>query len=208
MDQWFTGLVAGLRALLLDFPGTAIHGARKCRRKLNVVFRDEVEARKNMANVYDDVMSGFMEMEDEQGKKLSEDEVVDNIVSTVVAGYESTVTTIMWATYHLAKSPNALANLREENVAMSETKGGSYFISHDDIPKMKYTAKVVEETIRMVNIASMVPGWRRGTWSMVGTPYQRGGRWELLNPNAKIDYLPHPKPVYGATMRSRKLARK
>jgi ent-kaurenoic acid hydroxylase len=40
---------------------------------------------------------------------------------------------------------------------MSKTKGSSYFITHDDIPKMKYTAKVVEETIRMANIASMMP---------------------------------------------------
>jgi ent-kaurenoic acid hydroxylase len=40
-------------------------------------------------------------------------------------------------------------------MAMSKFKGGSSFLTHDDIPKMKYTAKVVEETIRMANIASM-----------------------------------------------------
>jgi cytochrome P450 len=43
---------------------------------------------------------------------------------------------------------------------MSKSKGGlssgSLTITHDDIPKMKYTAKVVEETIRMANIAPMI----------------------------------------------------
>ena len=53
-----------------------------------------------------------MEMEDEQGKKLCDDEIVDNIVSLVVAGYESTANAIMWAAYHLAKSPHALHKLR------------------------------------------------------------------------------------------------
>jgi ent-kaurenoic acid hydroxylase len=53
-----------------------------------------------------------MELEDEQGRKLSDDEVVDNIVSVVVAGYESTASAIMWATYHLAKCPDVLAKLR------------------------------------------------------------------------------------------------
>jgi ent-kaurenoic acid hydroxylase len=116
MDQWFTNLVAGLRAFPLDFPGTACHDARKCRRKLNAVFQEELEARKNTTKKYDDVMSGFMELEDEQGKKLSDDEVVDNIVSVVVAGYESTASAIMWATYHLAKSPDILAKLRVRNI--------------------------------------------------------------------------------------------
>jgi hypothetical protein len=31
-------------------------------------------------------------------------------------------------------------------------------------------------------------------------------RWELLNPDAEIDYLPHPRPVDGAAMKIRKLA--
>ncbi|CAD6203167.1 unnamed protein product [Miscanthus lutarioriparius] len=86
-------------------------------------------------------------MEDEKGKKVCDDEVVDNIVSQVVAGYESTSNAIM--------SPLALHKLREENDAVSRDKNGG-FISLDDIPSMKYTAKVVEETIRVANVAPMV----------------------------------------------------
>uniref|UniRef100_A0A0E0G9S2 Cytochrome P450 n=1 Tax=Oryza nivara TaxID=4536 RepID=A0A0E0G9S2_ORYNI len=61
-----------------------------------------------------DLMSGLMHVEDEQGRRLDDDEVVDNIVSLVIAGYESTASAIMWATYHLAKSPSALAKLRSQ----------------------------------------------------------------------------------------------
>ncbi|KAM3392798.1 hypothetical protein ACQJBY_013767 [Aegilops geniculata] len=273
IDQWFGGLVAGLRAFPLDFPGTAFHGARKCRRRLNAVFRQELEARKKVDKECDDLMSGLMHMEDEQGKKLSDEEVVDNIVSLVVAGYESTASAIMWATYHLAKSPTALAKLREENVALSKSKAGSpLMITHDDLPKMKYTTKVVEETIRMANIAPMVhrvankdveyggymipTGWsvlvwvrslhtdpsfyqdpltfnpdrwdepaKPGTYQVFGGGYRIcagnmlarlqltimlhhlsiGYEWELLNPYAEIGYLPHPRPMDGATMAFRKL---
>jgi cytochrome P450 len=132
----------------------------QCRRKLNAVFQEVLEARKKADTGCDDLMSGLMQMEDEQGKKLSDNEVVDNIVSLVIAGYESTTTAIIWATYHLAKSPVVLAKLREENVAMNKSKSGStlasLMITYDDIPKMKYTTKVVEETIRMANISTMV----------------------------------------------------
>ncbi|XP_047050451.1 ent-kaurenoic acid oxidase-like [Lolium rigidum] len=279
IDEWFGNLVAGLRSFPLDFPGTTFHRARKCRRKLNAVFREELQARRKKAMATeaedDDVMGGFMRMEDEQGKKLSDDEVVDNIVSLVVAGYESTASAITWATYHLAKSTDALSKLREENLTMRESKGGLSFITHDDIPKMKYTAKVVEETIRMANIAPMahrvakkeveyngytIPkGWpvlvwvrslhtdpnnfqdpltfnpdrwdepaKPGTYQVFGGGYRVcagnmlarlqltimlhhlsiGYEWELLNPDAEISYLPHPKPVDGVAMTFRKLATK
>jgi ent-kaurenoic acid hydroxylase len=132
----------------------------QCRRNLDAAFQEELEARKKVGRECDDLMNGFMQMENEQGEKLSDQEVVDNMVSLVIAGYESTTNAIMWAIYHLAKSPIALSKLREENVAMSKSKGGlssgSLTITHDDIPKMKYTAKVVEETIRMANIAPMI----------------------------------------------------
>jgi len=83
----------------------------QCRKKLDTMFREEVQRRRE-DTASNDLMSGLMEMEDEQGKKLCDDEVVDNIVSLVVAGYESTSNAIMWAAYHLAKSPHALRKLR------------------------------------------------------------------------------------------------
>ena len=88
---------------------------KQCRKKLDTVFREEVQRRRREDTTVDankDLISGLMEMEDEQGKKLCDDEVVDNIVSLVVAGYESTSNAIMWAAYHLAKSPHALRKLR------------------------------------------------------------------------------------------------
>jgi ent-kaurenoic acid hydroxylase len=86
----------------------------QCRRKLNAVFREELNARRKNATseVKDDLMSGLMRMEDEQGNKLSDDEVLDSIVSLVVGGYESASSAIMWAVYHLAKSPDVLSKLR------------------------------------------------------------------------------------------------
>ncbi|KAF8683751.1 hypothetical protein HU200_044684 [Digitaria exilis] len=114
IDECFAGLVAGFRAFPLDLPGTAYRHARACRKKLDAVFREELQRRRKEAVEVDDgdLMSGLMQMEDELGKKLCDDEVVDNIVSLVVAGYESTANGTMWAAYHLAKSPDVLRKLR------------------------------------------------------------------------------------------------
>ncbi|KAJ1297672.1 hypothetical protein BS78_01G394900 [Paspalum vaginatum] len=156
IDGWFAGLIAGFRAFPLDFPGTAFRHARACRKNLDTAFREELQRRrKKELDVHNDLMGGLMQMEDDQGKKLDDDEVVHNIVTLVFAGFESTSNNIMWAVYHLAKSPDALRKLREENMAVSRDRNGG-FVTLDDIPSMKYTAKVVEETIRVANIASSV----------------------------------------------------
>ena len=86
----------------------------QCRKKLDTMFREEVQRRREDTTVdaNKDLISRLMEMEDEQGKKLCDDEVVDNIVSLVVVAYESTSNAIMWAAYHLAKSSLALHKLR------------------------------------------------------------------------------------------------
>ncbi|CAK9138282.1 unnamed protein product [Ilex paraguariensis] len=53
------------------------------------------------ASAKDDVMGRLMTLKDDEGKPLKDIEVLDNIVSLVVAGYESTSLSIMWALYYL-----------------------------------------------------------------------------------------------------------
>uniref|UniRef100_A0A1D1XNZ6 Ent-kaurenoic acid oxidase 2 n=1 Tax=Anthurium amnicola TaxID=1678845 RepID=A0A1D1XNZ6_9ARAE len=153
LDQSYAGLLAGIRAYPLNLPGTAFHHALKCRRYMNGVFREELERRKRRQQEKEgDLIDGLMQVEDEAGEKLSDDEVVDSIVSLIVGGYQSTALSISWALYHLSKSPGILRKLQEENAAVSKGNNGA-FITPEDISKMKYTSKVVEETIRMANIA-------------------------------------------------------
>lgn len=73
-------------------------------------------------------MDGLMQIEDDEGSQyLSDQEVLDNIVGLVVAGYESTSVASTWAIYYLAKYPHVLAKLRvwfvqEEIARFSQTK--------------------------------------------------------------------------------------
>lgn len=53
-----------------------------------------------------------MRLKDEEGKQLSDTEIVENISSLVIGGYISTSLSIMWALYFLAISPHVLQRLR------------------------------------------------------------------------------------------------
>ena len=57
-------------------------------------------------------MDGLMQAKNDEGKQLSDDEVVDNIISLIIGGYETTANNLMWALYYLAKSPDVLQKLR------------------------------------------------------------------------------------------------
>lgn len=155
---------------LLTFPYE-----NQCRRKLNNVFKSELERRQQegLETVgRNDLMEGLMKIKDEQGQPLGAEEVVDNIVSLIVAGYESTGLSTMWALYYLAKFPDVLERLRvnavfstivlvdaqtlscvlqynhlllslqAEHQTIFEQKEGE-LLTMKDINKMKFTQKVI-----------------------------------------------------------------
>ncbi|KAG6753998.1 hypothetical protein POTOM_042006 [Populus tomentosa] len=66
---------------------------------------------------------GLMQIEDDEGSQLSDQEVLDDIVGLVIAS--------TWAIYYLAKYPHVLAKLREENTAACKNKKGD-FITRED----------------------------------------------------------------------------
>ncbi|KAI3874815.1 hypothetical protein MKW98_019388 [Papaver atlanticum] len=159
LDGYFVGILGGVRAQRTNVPGTAYHHALKCRKSATDIFRKELESRrvqrKSEIEERNDLMDGLINMKDEQGKQLGDEEVLDNIVSLVIAGYESTTVASMWALYYLAKFPDVLQKLRDENNAVTQNKKGD-FITAKDISELKYTNKVVEETIRLANIAPFI----------------------------------------------------
>uniref|UniRef100_A0A7N0VEG5 Ent-kaurenoic acid oxidase n=1 Tax=Kalanchoe fedtschenkoi TaxID=63787 RepID=A0A7N0VEG5_KALFE len=263
MDKLFENLLNGIRASPYNFPGTAYRCAVQSRKKLGAIFRAKLEEKKihnRDSDANDDLMDGLMKIKDEEGNRLSDDEVIDNIVSLIVAGYKSTAMAAMWAVYHLAKYPNVLKKLREENMALSKERNGG-FITSEDVASLKYTNKAVEESIRVANIAAFVfrtavrdveyqgyifpKGWTIVPWvrymhtnpehfddpltfnpdrwnepAKPGTYLVFGGgsricagnmlariqlalfihhltvryKWELVNPDAPIIYLSHPRP--------------
>ncbi|RZC75164.1 hypothetical protein C5167_050657 [Papaver somniferum] len=129
LDGYFAGIIGGCRKSAID------------------IFRKELESRRLHAKSHikerNDLMDGLINMKYEQGKQL------------VIAGYESTSLASMWGLYYLAKFPDVLQNLRDENLAMTHKKNGD-FITAKDISELKYTNKVVEETIRLSNVAPFI----------------------------------------------------
>ena len=84
--------------------------------------------------------------------KQSFDELV--IVATaivlLVAGYDTTGTTLAWACYELAKNPEIQEKLRQEVEDILDGDPEKK-LSYDDIQSMTYLDQVINETLRFHN---------------------------------------------------------
>jgi cytochrome P450 family 135 len=114
-----------------------------------IAFRDEAdeliydEIRRRRADPAtpdrDDVLSILLQARDEQGRPMTDAELRDQLMTLLVAGHETTATSIAWAFDLLLHAPDKLARLRDELAEGSE----------------EYLDAVIKETLR---IRPVVPG--------------------------------------------------
>ncbi|KAJ8429364.1 hypothetical protein Cgig2_033196 [Carnegiea gigantea] len=204
IEHMLFAITQGFRAQPAKIPGSAYRYAVKCRTKFKSIMRVELEKRKQQnenAKEAKDLMDQLMQMKDEGGKNLTDEEVLDNIVSSIHVGNISTAYLSTWALYFVAKDPNVLHKLREENMELAKEKK-DLFITCEDVLKLKYTNKIRP---RVGTYYAFGGGWKSCPGNML-VRLQRvillhhlliGYKWEVLNPDVKVRYLSHPLPADG-----------
>ncbi|KAI3615516.1 cytochrome p450 [Moniliophthora roreri] len=81
---------------------------------------------------------------DSGGKRMTEEEIVAQMRTTISAGYETVSALVAWVLYELAIHPNIQTRLREEIVA---SRSGE--LSADGLNSLPFLDAVLKETLRM-----------------------------------------------------------
>jgi len=101
---------------------------------------------------YKDVMSILVRanLAEDPRNKLSEDEVLSQLTTFMLAGHETTASTVTWALYELSRHPEFQNVVREEIKATraQATQRGDYGMSVADVDSMKYLLALMKETLR------------------------------------------------------------
>ena len=92
-----------------------------------------------------DMLGMLMQALDSKGQGMSDSQLVREILTLIVAGHETTASTLNWAWYLLSMSANVEEKLSSELSAV--TGSGSPEIG--DLAKLVYTRQVIEETLRL-----------------------------------------------------------
>ncbi|KAK4750950.1 hypothetical protein SAY87_004432 [Trapa incisa] len=162
LEREYTSLNYGVRAMAINLPGFAYHRALKARKKLVAIFQRIVDGRRedkerNVARERKDMMDALMEVEDENGRKLTDEEIIDVLLMYLNAGHESSGHTIMWATIFLQQHPEILQKAKEEQEEILKKRASSKKgLTLKDYRQMEYLSKVVDETLRVVTFSLVV----------------------------------------------------
>ncbi|KAI5062128.1 hypothetical protein GOP47_0022667 [Adiantum capillus-veneris] len=161
VERQYRKLNLGVRAMPINFPGTAYHTALKSRKNLVALLQEVLDERRSLmqkegSHRWDDTLEALILARDDVGKALTDEEIIDVLLMYLNAGHESSAHTIMWILIHLQKHPRVLEKIKKEHAEIRKSNGGIKSLSFEDFRKMRYTSHVIDETLRIINISPMV----------------------------------------------------
>ncbi len=148
------------------------HELERTIRSVDGHLRRAIEARRAAAEGGDDVLAMLLAARDEAGRSLSDDALVDEMKTLLVAGHETTATALTWTVLELLAHPEVLAKLRLEIAEGRE----------------EYLEAVAKESLRLHPIVPLVGRRLQAEATVGGRTYPKG---TVLAPSI---YLTHRNP--------------
>ena len=93
-----------------------------------------------------DFLSMYMSAEDKSGEKYSDDELLNEIMTLIIAGFETSSGVLNWAWNLIARHPIVDAKLVQE---AREQVPGADSVNSQSVAELKYFHQVLEETMRL-----------------------------------------------------------
>lgn len=120
----------------------------------------QIAALRPHADQREDILALMLRARYDDGQPMSDEHVRDELRTLLIAGHETTATTLAWALELLHRTPDALARLRAELDAADDTA--------ESLAKLPYLGAVIDETLRMRPVVEVVFRKLRAPWQFAG----------------------------------------
>ncbi|KAK4180904.1 putative bifunctional cytochrome P450 E-class, group I:NADPH-P450 reductase [Triangularia setosa] len=159
---------------------------------LRVIAQSVLDARRANPKGRKDLLSAMLEGVDRKtGEKLDDGAIIDNLITFLIAGHETTSGMLSFAFVMLLKNPETLKKARQE---VDEVIGrGPITVEH--MKKLPYVTAVLRETLRL---CPTIPSY--GVQALEDTVI--GGKWAISKGQVILLFLARShrdKAVYGET---------
>ena len=118
---------------------------RRAVRQLDEVVYRIIRERRRSENDNGDLLSMLMSARDEDGSRMTDRQLRDEVMTFLLAGHETTALSLSWAWYLLSENQAVEVKLHEELCRVLDGKNPSF----EDLPRLCYTEAVVKESVRL-----------------------------------------------------------
>ena len=154
---------------------------------LDRVVNGMIETRRHRENPGDDLLGMLMSAVDEDGGRMSDRQLRDELLTMVLAGHETTANLLTWTFVLLSRHPEVAQRVREEAIAVL---GSDRDPTLDDVKSLPYARMVLDEGMRLYP-----PAWtfeRQATErDVIGGYTVEPGHVVAISP-----YILHRHPAY------------
>ncbi len=127
--------------------------AQRAVERLDGLIARIVETRRRSGERRNDVLDALLTATDEDGTKMNDKQLRDEVVTLFLAGHETTALALTHALYFVGKHPEVARRLRAE---LTEVLGGR-LPTQADVTKLAYTDRIIKESMRLTP-----PAWVTG----------------------------------------------
>ena len=116
-------------------------------RKLRELLMQIIASRRSgVGSEHFDFLSMYLGATDKQGQGFSDEELLDELMTLIVAGFETSANTLNWVWYLVAKHPDVEQELIDEAERLVPTVSA---ITSENLGAMALTQQVLEEALRL-----------------------------------------------------------
>jgi cytochrome P450 len=145
-----------------DWPLLPYRRAMRARRAVDEIIYAEIEARRASGTDTGDVLSALVAAQEDGAHPLSDQEVRDQVVTLIAAGYDTTTAGVAWTTHAAFSRPDVRDRARAEVRAIV----GDDPLTVEALGSMPYLSGVVSESLRL-----WPPGAVGGRYAVEDVPF-------------------------------------
>jgi cytochrome P450 len=140
-----TGVRLLLPPIARYLPTPGMIGFRRAVRELDAAVYRIIAARRKDERDSGDLLSMLMQARDEDGGRMNDKQLRDEVMTFLLAGHETTALTLSWTWHLLAQHPAVEEKLQAE----LESVLGGRVPEFSDLPALAFTERVIKESMRL-----------------------------------------------------------
>ncbi len=153
------------------------------------LFEKELAARRASAEPREDILSLMLASRKEDGSAFGDEELLEQMISLIGAGHETTASALTWALYHVHRDPSVKARLVEE------VRGLAAPLDPQAVTRLPYLDAVCSEALRLNPVAPIVGRTLRRGLTLQGydLPPEISVGIGIVNLHRRADLYPEPE---------------